>query len=409
MSRLATRRLIDAAATLDPADRAFLNLWVNRGLDDERLMELTGMSRAALEKRRGKIVARLGAELGLPEQDIRGALEQISPGDEEVTTPRTGGVTDAPSGTNGADPAAAREDPAEAPETAVSATVAPETAASETAAVTPQATAIQPDRLTDRPAASDHTALPEQVTGPEGGPSPPSGRRRGRWLGLAVLLAIVVAAVIAVLAGGGASPQTSHRAASTAITPTTATQTPTVATPTHPTAGPVPAPLLGLPGGLAHASGAIKLSGPVKHLSLNLTVRGLPAPHAGHYEVWLYNSVLDSRPLARLRTGRHHLVIRLPARARRYRWIDISFQPAGVINHSGESELRASNPAHAPMARLRRRSARTRHPLRQASKVAAAHPAHTHKTKPRPTTKGHGRRAHRLKRSAKGSKKSRTS
>ena len=49
MSGLATRRLIDAAARLDPADRALLNLWVNRGLDNERLTGLTGPTFAGKE------------------------------------------------------------------------------------------------------------------------------------------------------------------------------------------------------------------------------------------------------------------------------------------------------------------------------------------------------------------------
>jgi hypothetical protein len=102
----------------------------------------------------------------------------------------------------------------------------------------------------------------------------------------------------------------------------------------------------------------------------------------------------------------------------------------GVINHSGESVLRASNPAHTTMARLRKRSSRTRRRLRQASKVLATHPATNHKTKAanhktkagnrrtkaanrkpkaRSRTKGHRRGSHRRKRRARGSRKSKTS
>ena len=76
--------------------------------------------------------------------------------------------------------------------------------------------------------------------------------------------------------------------------------------------------------------------------------------------MWLYNTVVDSRPLARLRTGVRHLLVRLPNHAARFHWIDISFQPAGVIYHSGESILRASNPARTSPRKLRRRSARRR-------------------------------------------------
>jgi hypothetical protein len=229
---------------------------------------------------------------------------------------------------------------------------------------------------------------------------------------LALALVLVVAVVIAIVAGGGRSSPAPRPAASTPKAATTATQTPTATTPAVPTtATPVPPPLAALPGGLTHASGSIKLSGKVKHLRLSLTVRGLPAAHAGHYEVWLYNSVIDSQPLGRLRNGHHRLTVGLPANVRHYRWIDISFQPVGAINHSGESELRASNPAHTTMARLRKHSSRTRHRLREAAKVSAAHPArppkpHGEKSSP-PAHQPAG--GHRPKRSAKGSSRAKTS
>src|ERR1700735_5621973 len=102
MSGLATRRLIDAAARLDPADRALLNLWVNRGLDNERLTDLTGMSLDALQARRENIVSQLSAALGLPERDIRGALEQISPDDEAFGPPAPNGAEPVGPSHNGA-------------------------------------------------------------------------------------------------------------------------------------------------------------------------------------------------------------------------------------------------------------------------------------------------------------------
>jgi hypothetical protein len=59
MSHLATQRLLQASASLAPADRALLNLWVNRGLDDEQLAELTGMNAEAVRARRDGIVSAL--------------------------------------------------------------------------------------------------------------------------------------------------------------------------------------------------------------------------------------------------------------------------------------------------------------------------------------------------------------
>jgi hypothetical protein len=117
--------------------------------------------------------------------------------------------------------------------------------------------------------------------------------------------------------------------------------------------------------------------------------------------VWLYNTVVDSRALARLRNGHRRLAARLPHGARHYRWIDISFQPIGVVYHSGESVLRASNPAHTTTARLRKRSSRTRHRLRQAARVSATHPAKRHAANPS-TRHAHRGRRHPAKRAAHG-------
>jgi hypothetical protein len=383
MAGLATRRLIDAAAKLDPADRALLNLWVNRGLDDERLTALTGMSIDALQARREKIVAELAAELGLPDEDVRGALEQISPDDEARSPPGPNGAAAMASSPNGTTTVPGAGEPSSAPDGPPS------------AAETPQ------------PAAAPNPPNPPE---PPDAPAEAPGRRRWLWLGIAALV-VIVAAVVAIVAGGGSSSPAPRRAGATAGTPTTATQTPTVATPAHPTGDPVPVPFAGLPGGLMHASGSVKLSGKLKNLKLNLRVRGLPAAHAGHYEVWLYNSVIDSQPLARLRNGHHRVTARLPRNVRHYRWIDISFQPLGAVNHSGESELRASNPAHTTMARLRKHASRTRHRLRQAGKVSAAHPARPaqHHGRHRSRPPRHGVGAHRLNRRAKGSSRATTS
>src|ERR1700733_5055444 len=78
MPSLATRRLIDATASLPPVDRALLNLWVNRGLDDQSLAAMTGMTSEAVEMRRARIVESLSAQLGLPHAQIQAALAEIA-------------------------------------------------------------------------------------------------------------------------------------------------------------------------------------------------------------------------------------------------------------------------------------------------------------------------------------------
>jgi hypothetical protein len=433
MSSIATRRLIDAAATLDPADRALLNLWVNRGLSDDRLTALTGMSRETLRARRERIVDRLSAQLGLPASDVRAGLTQISPDHEAVgarpngSAPiRTHGAVAA--STNGSAAHPTTETPAgEGPEAAAEAET-PEAPAEHTARTVDTEAAAVPDAQEATASAPEDAAAPapqaaapvpeaaasgeETVAAPAEGPSP--RRRGGMWLGLLAVLVVVIVVVVIVAAGSGSSSApaahssstTTARAATTATTATAATTTSgaVTPTPTQPAPGPVPDPLAGLPGGLAHVLGSVKLSGPVKHLKLNLRVKGLPTAHNGHYEVWLYNSVLDSRPLGRLRTGRHRLTVRLPDNARRYRWIDISFQPVGATYHSGESELRATNPAHTTKARLRKHAA-TRRALHRPTAASSATSAGATKT-------GHGARHHRRAQrrpTAKGSKKSTTS
>jgi hypothetical protein len=75
-----TTTLIDASATLDPADRALLNLWVNRGLDDDALAELSHLSVGVITARRHSIVERLSANLELSPQYVSDSLQQLAVG-----------------------------------------------------------------------------------------------------------------------------------------------------------------------------------------------------------------------------------------------------------------------------------------------------------------------------------------
>jgi hypothetical protein len=75
-----TTTLIDASATLDPADRALLNLWVNRGLDDDALAELSHLSVGVITARRHSIVERLSTNLELSPQYVNDSLQQLAAG-----------------------------------------------------------------------------------------------------------------------------------------------------------------------------------------------------------------------------------------------------------------------------------------------------------------------------------------
>ena len=72
-----------------------------------------------------------------------------------------------------------------------------------------------------------------------------------------------------------------------------------------------------------------------------IVLKGLPEP-SGAYQAWLYNNVVDAIPLGTFRQGSGRLAIRLPANAARYRFLDISQEPADSNrNHSGDTVLRA--------------------------------------------------------------------
>jgi hypothetical protein len=380
MSSLATRRLINAAATLDAADRALLNLWVNRGFDTNRLAALSGMSPDTLGTRRERIVERLSEELGLPPDHVRVALEDLAASAREAVAAEPNGAS------------AAGREPAHAPNgSMVPAVAGLLLGPGATARTPPVATAgllLGPGaaRAADAavessppdPAAIEPPAPEPAVVAPP--PAAPGGRRDRRrvWLTLGLLAVVCLGVVIAALASGGTPA--AHGTTRVASAPTTVASTPPVtaaagpsptpAPPTRTAGGPV-TPLVGLPGGLAHAHGTIQLTGPMKNLGLRLrlSVSGLPTPHGGHYEVWLFNSVLDSESLGRLRAGAGRVTYPMPANARRYGWIDISWQPGGAVNHSGESELRATNPARTTTARRRRPATPGPHQLRRAGRA----------------------------------------
>jgi hypothetical protein len=86
--------------------------------------------------------------------------------------------------------------------------------------------------------------------------------------------------------------------------------------------------------GAAKATGSAAVNGK----TLRLQAKGLPA---GHYEVWLYNSILDARSIANADGSRFTETADLPAGWKRFRYVDVSREPRdGNLSHSGESVLR---------------------------------------------------------------------
>ena len=326
--RVAAQRLIDASGKLDPADRALLSLLVNHGMDGDALARALHLDHARVAERRRELAEHLGAVLELPAAFVSEQLDELaqSARSEQLAT--------------------------------ASVDRTPETSAGAAAVIGASAPDTTP-------------------------PADPKTRQRRRgWLLAAVLLAAIAAVLIVSLTSAGASkpgaskptaattgtsPRTTPSVTSTsATTPaTTSTTTPTATTPSTPSGGITPSspvrerPVLEtLPGGPAGMSGSIGLAGAAAKPRLVITVSGLPPAGTGHYEVWLYNSVIDSRGIARLGATGGTATVPLPRDFRRFRWIDVSMQPAGTTVHSGISMVRAA----VPHRRVRRRGRVKRRP-----------------------------------------------
>jgi len=369
VNRFATRRLIDACAALDAADRALLNLWVNRGLKDGAVARMTNMTEAAVAQRRARIVDGLSQELGLPPAEIREALGAIAEsgdaGSDRASGPPTG-----KGAASGISRASAHPPAAVGPESSVK-DPDPQAEPSSGQPLSDSADQATPARPPTALPLAPPTTLPSaSATAPPSAPAreapDPRAPTRRRAIAVALgLLLVAVVAIVVVVAALGSSPTKHPRVAVAQPAPAPSPSAP-AASPTSPSSSPSPPvspvpshPLGALPGGLGHATGTVLLIGPRRHLKLRLTVRHVTAARFGHYEVWLYNSIIDAEPLGRLRTGVRKVTLRLPANAHRFRWIDISFQPIGFVNHSGESVLRAANPATARTL-PKKRSARRR-------------------------------------------------
>jgi hypothetical protein len=165
-----------------------------------------------------------------------------------------------------------------------------------------------------------------EARAPESLQPPPGRSRRAPVLLLLIVIGLAVGVTVLVSALGGDDEKGTR---ATTPAPTTAR---TAAAPKPP---PGPVRLQPLPG-IRGASGTARLAG----RRLELRLRGL-APRAPEgYTAWLYSSIADAVAVARF-SGDGRMTASLPRSPRRYRFIDISQEPAdGNPNHSGISLLR---------------------------------------------------------------------
>jgi hypothetical protein len=197
-------------------------------------------------------------------------------------------------------------------------------------------------RLAELPGAAWTPDLADSFTEeepPKATEAPPA-RRRSRLPLLLALAAVAVVALIVALASGGGDEEPAPSPGAQQPDPQPSPEAkPDPAPRAEPT--PPPVKLNALSG---RATGTARVTG----RRLDLRVKGLPKPpRGGFYQVWLYDSVIDSRAISRARKGRFRLRARLPRSAARYAFLDVSRERAdGNRNHSGVSVMRV------PVAKL---------------------------------------------------------
>ena len=157
---------------------------------------------------------------------------------------------------------------------------------------------------------------------------PPSRGRLKVLLGCLALIAAVVV-VIAVTNGSSDSGSSAPAASGPGTNPSSSTQ---AAPPAQPVA------LAPLAGSSSTADATAQLTGPN---SLAVQVNGLPSPGKGAYRLWLFNSVIDSRPIGALTSGSGAIDATLPANASKYRYLDLTREGSPTDNrYSGLVILR---------------------------------------------------------------------
>jgi hypothetical protein len=279
MLAVPTDRLPTALGDLDPGNRALLDLSLRRRVSDTEIGELLRKEPTDVARGRDAVLELLADALDVAGPDRRDRVGQ-----------------------------AVAELPDEAWRPAPAAPPAPKARPS-----APEPPGPTPPPPADRERDDELYFEPEH-----------RGSRRGGLLVILALLAVLGVVLALILSGG--DDEGSNESGSQ---------------PAPKRDEPAPAPngrstrLAALPGGRGEGRLVVTDEG------ATITLRGLPEPD-GSYQAWLYDNVVDAKSLGTLTEGSGKLEVQLPADARRYRFLDVSLEPAdGNPNHSGDSVLRA--------------------------------------------------------------------
>jgi hypothetical protein len=294
-------RLPDAIGDLDPGNRALLDLSLRRGVSDAEIGELLRKEPADVARGRDAVLELLADALDVGGHDraerIKAAVAALPDDAWQARGPATAPAPprERAEPFEPGEPAGLRE-PDETPEV---------------------------DRERDEDRARAARKLDEDLYfEPE-----PQRSRRGGLLALLGLLAVVAALVVAVLVAGddddsgGSGDNGSEPAQNSTPAPSgegTSEQ------------------LSPLGGG--KGSGEVT----VTDEGATITLRDLPNPDPGTYQVWLYDSIVNSQSLGTVSGANGELEVKLPPEADQYRYLDVSHEPPDANpNHSGDSVLRA--------------------------------------------------------------------
>ena len=300
-------RLPAALADLDPGNRALLDLSLRRGVSDAEIGELLRKHPEDVSRGREAVLGLLADALDLDGHDrrerVRRAIAELpdeawrgAPAPDPPAPPREE-RPEPPSAEHDDEPEAETVERAEREE--------------------------REERPAVLPRDSDREPPPRDGLFLESA-EPARRRRPGRLLALVGLL-VVIGALLALLLSGGDDDGDDTPPPRKLQEPFPPRGEGERGTRLEPLAG-------------TRGSGRIFVAGDGR---LVVALRGLPKPD-GTYQAWLYDSVVDAVPLGTFREGSGRLSARLPARAARYRFVDVSLEPADSNrNHSGDSVLRA--------------------------------------------------------------------
>jgi hypothetical protein len=275
-------RLPAAIGDLDPGNRALLDLSLRRGVSDAEIGELLRKEPADVARGRDAVLELLADALAVGGHDRRERVRQA--------------VAALPDDAWRAGPSPPPPPPPSEPRLA------------------------EREPPAEPPAAGDRDGDP--FFEPE-----PRRSRRGGLIAVLGIVAVLVALAVLLLSGGDDDdePDEANRNSSQPAQDGGSSQGPQGRT----------EQLTALRGG----KGAGRVA--VTDEAATITIRGLPDPN-GAYQVWLYDSVVQAQSLGTVQGGSGRLEVKLPPDARRYRFLDVSREPADANpNHSGDSVLRA--------------------------------------------------------------------